>query len=342
MTKSIRESLEETFNVAEDKEETGGSGEDTKEPVGDPGEETPEEKPEEKPELETEEEPEEEESEEPEPEPEETQESEEDDTRAPESWKPAIREHWKKLPKDVKNEITRREKDISGALFKASGHRKLAEEYVSLVRPYEKYIRMANSTPYQAIDNMLRTAAHLSDGTPTQKAQVIRDIIKNYDVDIEILDSVLAGEELPNTANDAVIQAMEKRFAPMLEFFEKAQGNQKQYQTDQAAKVQKEIEDFAGNKANEFYEDVREDMADLIEMAERRGRKMTLKEAYDRACQADPEISKIITQRSAAVTEEKRRAASSLPSGGTNSGGGKKEGASLRDTLNNAWEEAAT
>jgi len=338
MPKSIREALEETFDVGE---ETGRPEEDPKEPVGSPGE-TEEVEPQEKPELEDEEAPAKEVPEEPEEKPkkESAPPPPEDDIKAPESWKPAIREHWKGIPKEVKEEISRRETEISRALQRASGHRKLADEYANLIRPYEKYIRLANSTPFQAVDNMLRTAAHLADGTPTQKAQVIRDIIKNYDVDIGILDSVLAGEELPGSANDSVIQAMEKRFAPMLKFFEEAQGNQKSYQESQSAKIEREIEEFSNDKSHEFYSDVRETMADLIEVAERRGLTMTLQEAYDKACQLTPDIAKIVSQRSMAVTEEKKRAASSIPGNSPNSekkGGSAKD---LRSALADAWDDA--
>jgi hypothetical protein len=84
------------------------------------------------------------------------------------------------------------------------------------------------------------------------------------------------------------------------------------------AEAAKSVQEVA---QEEFFEDVRQDMADLIEVAQRRGVALTLKDAYTRAVGLHPEISKVVSQRAAAAartpagaTQRARAASSSVRS----------------------------
>ena len=101
--------------------------------------------------------------------------------------------------------------------------------------------------------------------------------------------------------------------------------------------------------ATQPFADVREDMADLMEVAQRRGRELSLDAAYQQASAMHPEIAKIVAQREAAkraartpeATARARNAASSVrssPMSPVNAGGSK---GSLRDDLEAAFEEAS-
>ena len=115
---------------------------------------------------------------------------------------------------------------------------------------------------------------------------------------------------------------------------------QQEMQLQQAAGG--EVQGFLAQ--HEFAMDVKDDMADLIEMASRRGREMSLEEAYDRACRAHPEISKIFAKRDQAnaaasrnqVAQRARAASVSVgdaPTPQPTSG----NSADLRSALENAW-----
>lgn len=360
MPKTMREQLEESF----DQSEAGRSEEDTEESLGDTeaeedehsnpdtSEDAPEDIGDDVSDEEGVDEGEDDESVHPEgkksEDAEDAEETEEgSDLRAPVSWKPEVREHWKGLPKGVKQEILRREQDIQTGMQQASGFRKLAQEYASTVRPFEQLIRAQNSTPAQAITNLMQTASRLTLGTPTQKAQVITEIIQNYAVDIETLDSVLAGVELPGTDNDPLLQQIDQRLQPISQFmsqFQQAEQEQTGVITQEALT---ELQQFAQQPEHEFYEDVRNDMADILELAVQRGRKVTLQEAYQQACHFNPEIKKVLDfreakKRAARPSGEdlgrKKRAASSVsgraPAGRLGQGGG-----SLRDTIASAFED---
>ena len=92
--------------------------------------------------------------------------------------------------------------------------------------------------------------------------------------------------------------------------------------------------------------DVRNDMADLIDMATRQGRDMPLQEAYDKACTMHPQVSAVMAQRAqqeqlAGKQQQvatKKAAASSLRPG--NPGGQTTNSAgTLYDALSAAWDE---
>jgi hypothetical protein len=354
MPKTMREQLEESFEQAEE-EETGGSFEDTEESVGDPETETYEDteidddagEPEE---LDEDSGDESVSAEEDEPGDEEAPQDEEigkEYAKPPVSWKPAIREHWKSLPKDVKAEVMRREGEIQKGLQQASGYRKVAEEYLSTVKPFQPLMQSMGASPSQAIQTVMGTVAQLSQGTTTQKAEVIAQIIKDYAVDIEALDSVLSGEELPENIDDPLLGRLEEKLQPIYGFMDQMQGYQQSENQSIVTKAAEDIQSFSTNEKNEFFEDVRTVMADYLEVAANNKRVMSLQEAYDRACQDDPEIRKVLAQREAARKAQptgdelmaKRRAASSV-SGSPNAGGKLSEDASLHDVIAAQFDEA--
>ena len=266
--------------------------------------------------------------------------------KAPVSWKPAIREHWGKLPEEVKAEVNRREREIQNGLQQASGHRKVAEEYYRVVAPFQDLIQAQGSNPAQAIHQLMSTAAVLTNGSQQKKAETVRNIINEYGVDIPTLDKILSGEPVKDDPNASLLTAMDEKLAPMNEFMGRVtsmqQGNAQQMNTE----ADQSIDEFAEN--HDFYEDLRDDMADLLEMSANRGRSMSMEEAYEKAGAAHPEISKIMSQRKAAdenkltaeAAQKKRDAASSVrgsPGGQKNTGA---EG-SMRSVMEEAWDETA-
>lgn len=364
---SLRESLEKSFDVldGEEQEEAGGSEQDTEESLGDTeegqGADAPESGDAEEGELAGEgpdsvdddlpDGPAEEGDGAPKPvsaEADELRDEEppQENLKAPVSWKPATREHWAKLPKEVKQEVLRREGDIQKGLQQASQHRKVAEEYYGIVRPYENMIRAAGATPSQAINSMFTTAMTLTMGTPKQKAEMVRDIIENYSVDIETLDQTLAGMEVRDTGDPALLSAIDERLAPVTSFMNQMQGIQQNQDAQLRHNVDTELSQFS--QANEFYEDVRETMADLMEIASKHNRTLTLQDAYNQACQLNPEVKKVLAHREARgraarpdkeEITRKRLAASSVANQGPTGAADAERGKTLRGAIEAAFED---
>tara|TARA_R110000744_G_scaffold30368_2_gene71956 strand:+ start:3140 stop:4225 length:1086 start_codon:yes stop_codon:yes gene_type:complete len=248
--------------------------------------------------------------------------------KAPVSWRPDVREHWAKLPDSVKSEVQRREREVQQTLKESSSARKYAEAVNKVIEPYQVFIKAENSNPLQAIDNVMATAAKLRTGTAPEIAQLVSGIVKQFGVGrfgqdfISQLDGALVGEIPQNhDQNTQLQQAIQQQLQPVQNFMNEFQ-QAKQSQTQQVRmEAQGEVQNFI-EKA-EFSEDVREEMADLMEVADRRGRDLSLQDAYRQACLSNPRVRDVLqkrqkskgAQQSTGVAQRARAAAVSVSGG---------------------------
>lgn len=238
-----------------------------------------------------------------------------DALKAPQSWKATVREHWSKLPTDVQAEVARREKEISVAMQESAESRKLADNFKQTVAPFEAMIRAEGADPIKAVGSLLQTAMALRTAPPAHKAQLVANMCKSFGVPIDLLDAAISGQ-MPTQSQGAVDPS---QLAAQI----KADLMREMQQGRQQAAMQKgaqEVEAFA-SKA-EFLDDVRHEVADLLEVSARRGQTLSLEDAYNRVVRTHPDISKVLQQREAAKqaanatasTQRARAAASSVRS----------------------------
>lgn len=229
--------------------------------------------------------------------------------KAPASWRPEVREHWNQLPPEVRAEVARRETEVQRTLQETAEARKNAEAFARALQPYEAYIRAEGATPIQAIDNMMATAVKLRTGTAPELAQLVAGLVNQFGTGrfgrgfIEMLDGALAGQTPQGDPQQlAVQQAVQQQLAPMQQFMQQFQQTQLAQQQQMTQKVQTEIAQFM--EQAEFGSDVNEEMADLIEVAAKRGRDLSLQDAYDQACMANPRIRAILQKRAQAQSAQ--------------------------------------
>ena len=215
--------------------------------------------------------------------------------RAPASWRPDMREHWGSIPEPVRAEIQRREVEVQRTLQESAEARKGYEAVMKTIAPYEHFIRAENSNPLQAISNLMGTAATLRVGTPAEKAGLVAGLVKQYGIDINMLDSALAGQPMQDPQQTALDQAINQRLAPIQTMFQQFQQAQQANQQRQTQAAYSEVEQFLSTA--EFGNDVRDEMADLIEAASRRGESLTLQDAYKKACFLNDSVRNVIGQR---------------------------------------------
>lgn len=226
--------------------------------------------------------------------------------KAPASWRPEVREHWAQLPDTVRSEIARREAEVQRTLQETSESRKMAEAVIKTISPYEAFIKAENATPLQAIDNLFSTAARLRTGTAPELAQLMAGLVQQFGTGrfgntfIEQLDAALAGQTPAQMApadrgSMEMQQAIQQQLAPVQQFMSQFQQFQAQHQQQIQQAAVSDVAQFL--EQAEFGEDVREDMADLLEAAQRRGQSMTLQQAYDKACYLNDSVRKVMQQR---------------------------------------------
>lgn len=237
--------------------------------------------------------------------------------KAPASWKPEAREEWAKVPPRVRDEVMRREKEIQLALQESSEARQTAQKYREIVTPYEQMIRAEGGEPTQAIQGLLQTAYMLRHAPMPVRAQGIARMVATFlgREGLELLDQHLAPLVNPNArppAGPAAPPQQPPQFRdPRLDELLANAAREKE------ARAQAEL---AKIQDREFFEDVRDDMADVLEAARKRGVVMSLDEAYARAIRVNPDVARVIEQREAAgragsTTDAARaRAASSVRS----------------------------
>lgn len=278
--------------------------------------------------------------------------------KAPVSWRPEVRGKFGALPADIQEEVVRREREIETGMRESSQARRFAGEFMQTIQPYAAMIQSENATPLQAVQSLMNTAYQLRTAAPQQKAQLVAQLISQFGVDIEMLDTVLSqavqprggGHTLPQ--NDPSLRFLEQKLAPVEKFMERFTQMEQNAQNGVATKVQNEIDAFANDPANEYWNDVKPDVADILEMAARRGQIISLPDAYKRATMAHPTISKLIAdktlansaQQRSSAAQRSRAASASLPSGGAPGQGGSGGAAKPKDlfsAVEAAWDHHA-
>lgn len=265
--------------------------------------------------------------------------------KAPASWRPEAREKWASIDPDIRAEIHKRESEANRVVQTAAQQRQFVEQFEKLMQPYEMFIRAENSNPLAAVDNMMRTAAELRVGTPMAKANLVAGIIRNFGIDLPMLDSILAGQPPQGVANPGQAQFHDPRVDQLLAM--QAQ------QAQEAARFENEairtgLQQFAAAPGHEFYGDVAGIMADMVEIQARQGQPIDLEKIYQRACQLHDGVSTILTQRAAAQSAgnnsravlRAKRAASSLKSDPTPGGATVPKTDSIRAAIEAAMDSA--
>jgi hypothetical protein len=265
----------------------------------------------------------------------------------PVSWGVTNKQEWDKLPNGVREEITAREQQVNQLFQQTADDRRTATQFNQLVTAYAPVIAAEGvQNPIEAIQGLMNITATLQQGGPQQKAERVAGLIKHYGIDIGMLDNVLAGEPVADPQQQQFSQMLDQRLAPvnqLLEQFNQTK-QQQEFQTQQEAG--QTVEQFGADPKNEFFHDVREVMADFLDMAAQRGQNMSLEQAYDRACALNPEIANIVASKRAQELQAtsqanmagKRNAASSVAGRSAAAGGGKGD-MSVHDLISTLWDE---
>lgn len=240
--------------------------------------------------------------------------------KAPQSWRPEVREKWAVLPPEVQQEVARREREVATALQETAGARRTAEAFTRLVEPYRA---LMTDEPIKVVGGLLQTFAALRTAPPAHKAQLVARLIQDYQIPVDALASALDGQPAsqqpgqppaaPALDPETLLSQAEQRVMQRI---------QAQTQKAMAEKARRETEAFVASGKAEFFDDVRDLMANALDIAARSGVALTLQEAYDRACVLHPEVSKVLEQRKLstaatannAATQRAKAAASSVRS----------------------------
>ncbi len=265
-------------------------------------------------------------------------------SKAPVNWSPTARESWKSLPEEVKNMVHKRETEVNRALMNGSENRKTGEEFNNLAGKYSAVLAAEGvSDPVQGFEMVLQTMSTLRMGNPEQKARKIAEVISAYGVDITTLDNILVGTVAQNgqapemQQNSQFDKILNERLAPVNELMARISGADAEREEKVKENAANDVHTFGASA--EFYDDVRMDMADLMDMSANRNQSMSLQQAYDKACTLNPEIASVMATRSIQTSlPNKLKAASSITGNQGGKGGGNAD-KSMRATIEQLMNE---
>ncbi len=267
--------------------------------------------------------------------------------KAPGSWTPQLREEFSQLSPTLQAQINKRETEMNKFQNEGAESRKFGERMGQALQPYQALMQAhGTNDPIAAVNGLMDTANTLQMGTPQQKATKLAEMVQHYGVDISLLDGALVGNPQTNPQQSQLEQMLEQKLAPMNNFMNSVQQNQQysQQQTQQNAAT--EVSQF--EQSAEFINDVRNDMADLLDMAASRNQTMSLQQAYDKAIMLHPEISSVLDQRKkddaikgkGNLIRQKRQASSSLNGQRQGVDGKGNTDDSIASLLSDAWDDS--
>lgn len=211
---------------------------------------------------------------------------------------PTLRSHWTGLTPEWRQHITEAHTKLAEVEQQYRPSVEFAQSFMRTIEPYRHAIQAeTGGDPIAAVQGLMDVAARLRFGTPQEKAMTVAQIVKSYGVDIESLDGALVGAlpQQPQGFDPSMVQgAVQQALAPL---FQQAQARRAQQEQQTTQAIRTELQAFAADPANEFFDDVRDLMADAIEVASRQGFDLPLNEAYKRACMLHPEVSKVMLAR---------------------------------------------
>lgn len=204
--------------------------------------------------------------------------------KPPQSWKPTAKAKWDTIDPEVRQDIVRREREVERTLSETARERKFAKEFQEAVRPFASRFQAANVGPIQAVRSLMYVDQVLSTAPMAQRATVMAKVIKDYGIDLGLLDSALAGENVSETDPKAVVERLvEERLKPFQQHLQSQQQQTQARMEQMAAQSAQAVEAMASDPKYPYFDLVREDMADYIEIQEKKGNPVTLEQAYNRA-----------------------------------------------------------
>lgn len=205
--------------------------------------------------------------------------------KAPQSWTPKAREKWNEIPPELRAEIVRREEAAVNGVRQLNERFAPAVQFAQNMAPVFQEAQSVGVDPIQYVGAIVQTEKLLRTGDQKSKFNEILRLADQYGVPLRDIINRSVGEELLTKP-----QAPQQAPVPP-EVARELQEMRAWRERESAQATEREIAIFSKDK--EFFNDVRNAMADLIDS----GVAKTLDEAYEKACWATPEIRRVMIDR---------------------------------------------
>ena len=228
--------------------------------------------------------------------------------KVPASWRPEAKAEFDKLPDVVKAEVIKREEDILRGIGQYRAAADFGTALGNAMKPYEQVMRQHNIDPVRHVGELFDIHQRLALGTPEVKQATLLALAKNFGI---AMPSAPSSEDSPwvdpevKTLREQIqqLQSMHTQLVDQQTRREQAQTQAQQAQVRQ--QLSTELNAFASDPENAFFDEVADDMAVLIQS----GRAPSLKQAYELAMRMNPAVQEKENLRIAAKEASKKQGA---------------------------------
>jgi hypothetical protein len=195
---------------------------------------------------------------------------------APKSWPKEMHDHWGKTPPEVQQYWQTREKQMLDGLEQYKQAATFGKTFHDVVSPYHEDFVRHGVEPQRAVQFLLEANRRLTTGTPESRQQAYQELGRNLGISAQPQQS---GDPATQTPVDPRLQTIEHKLAQIEEM---QLAKQREAYAAAQATIKQEVDAFASDPNNAFFEDVADDIAKFIKAGD------SLQEAYQRAIWANP------------------------------------------------------
>lgn len=192
---------------------------------------------------------------------------------APQTWRGEAAQLWDSLPEKVQDEVLKREEDIFKGIEQYKGDAHLGKELKDILRPHMDLFQRYNIHPGNHIQQLLGFQRTLIEGTPQQKAELLKQVARDYRIPLdEFGDSPYV---------DPATEQMRHELESLRGQFQQLTAAQ---QATRLQEVTTTVEKFASDPNRPYFAELINDMTTLIDSKVCKN----LEEAYDLAIWRNP------------------------------------------------------
>lgn len=200
-------------------------------------------------------------------------------------------EAYSQAPEILKQAFIRRSEEMHKGLEQFRSKAQFGDQMERVIAPFSNQIQAMGATPDMVVSRLLAAESQLRNGSPEQKQAMFFKLAQDYGVNLN--------GEIPQV--DPNVSVLQQQIQQLTGWIQQKQQREEQMQ---AESLNSEIQRFASDPANKYFEEVRNDMAALLQG----GIVKTLQEAYDRAVYANPNTRNQLLAEQQAQVEAKRKA----------------------------------
>ncbi len=209
-------------------------------------------------------------------------------------------EAFQQAPKVLQDAFLRRSEEMHRGLEQFRTKAQFGHAFEQVAAPYAATFQQYGIHPAQAFERLMAAESVLRNGSPDQKRAAFVKMATDYGIDLGQVQDQLAVQPMA----DPQVAQLQAQLQQMQSWIQ--QQNQRG-EWEERERLNSQISSFAQDPANIYFNQVRDTMAGLLQA----GLATDLKDAYEKAIYANPEIRPqlLAKQQAEALEKAKRDAA---------------------------------